>query len=186
MQALEQRVNEANVTRIRLELKRPLGPNAKGWVSLTSSSGKVLLEEVANQVPKTKASNSGQSKNGNSGSGGTSVAVGTRLKATCAVLVRTGVEMNSAKTGTLQPGENVTVLDSAEIKDGITRVRFKGRVVGWASIRAKSGEVLLAPDSSSDSTVSRRPPSKTSQQDLAKALGSEAAASVAAWWRRLG
>ena len=70
------------------------------------------------------------------------------------ILVRAGFDMKSAETGNLKAGEVVKALEQRKNPKGIVRVRFKGRVSGWASLTAGDGSTLLEamePDTESES-----------------------------------
>jgi len=53
--------------------------------------------------------------------------------------------MTSSPAGQLKKGETLKALEAKVNADGITRVRFVGRIKGWASVTARGGDVLLRP-----------------------------------------
>ena len=58
--------------------------------------------------------------------------------------VRTGVELNTAKVGSLQPGMVVETLAVATSENGSVRIRFDtGKLRGWASVATSDGTVLM-------------------------------------------
>jgi hypothetical protein len=67
------------------------------------------------------------------------------------VMVRAGFEMGSKPVGQLRKDELLEGLATRVNERGVTRVRFKGRVSGWASMKAGDGSVLLV-------AVSGKPP----------------------------
>lgn len=51
--------------------------------------------------------------------------------------------MSSKKSGTLKANEIIKALETKVNANGVTRVRFSGRLTGWASTTASDGTVLL-------------------------------------------
>ena len=59
-------------------------------------------------------------------------------------LVRAGFAMGSKQIGQLKPGETVKVIERRRnAAAGVVRVRFEGRVNGWASMTSKNGDQLF-------------------------------------------
>jgi hypothetical protein len=60
------------------------------------------------------------------------------------VLARAAFAMNSAKAGTLKPGEVISALETKDNPNGITRIRFStDAITGWCSTKAGDGTPLL-------------------------------------------
>jgi Cys-rich protein (TIGR01571 family) len=59
------------------------------------------------------------------------------------VVVRAGFDMKSKPHGQLSNGEEVECLESKVNSKGTTRIRFKGRLEGWVSLKTGSGDTLL-------------------------------------------
>ena len=70
---------------------------------------------------------------------------GKQYKVVCpgGVLARAGFAMNSKKAGTLQAGDVISALETKLNPNGITRIRFAGKVSGWVSTKAGDGTPLL-------------------------------------------
>lgn len=77
--------------------------------------------------------------------GKSSMAATKEYKVVCpgGVLARAGFQMSSKKAGTLQADEVIQALETKVNANGITRVRFSGRLTGWASTKASDGTMLL-------------------------------------------
>ena len=90
------------------------------------------------------------------------------------VLAREGAAMNSSPAGKLNGGEIITVLESKKLPTGVVRVRFEGRVTGWASIKAGDGTTLLEKVSG---TAAAPPPTKPAQSKGGLVEGAAAAES---------
>ena len=134
----------------------------RGWTSVTSKSGKVLLEEVeevdgddSEPEDPDMASDGEEEQEGPAAvvAGTTqeqpSVTVATepaavaalsmKYKALAPSQIRAGAAMNSEPAGQMEVGQIIVVSERKEL-DGTVRVRFHG---GWASVTSKSGKLLL-------------------------------------------
>eukprot|EP01046_Picozoa_sp_COSAG06_P025722 COSAG06_NODE_2177_length_7408_cov_5.902586_4_plen_93_part_01 len=66
------------------------------------------------------------------------------------MLVRAGFDMKSKPQGQLKSAEEVECLESKVNDKGTTRIRFKGRLEGWVSLKAGNGDTLLEAIADSD------------------------------------
>ena len=75
---------------------------------------------------------------------------GSKYRAVAKSAIRAGFELDSDKLGSVKVGEVIEVIEARKNADGVFRVKF---AQGWASLKGRSGKVLLeaAPD---DATVS--------------------------------
>eukprot|EP01052_Picozoa_sp_SAG31_P015818 SAG31_NODE_1026_length_10277_cov_105.479466_13_plen_167_part_00 len=65
---------------------------------------------------------------------------------------RTDFDLNSIKVGTLEPGDDIEVLEARTNEQGQIRLRFdRGHDKGWVSTVAADGTTLLEPVDSNDS-----------------------------------
>ena len=132
--ALECRTNEGGVRRVRF---------ARGWLSVTSQKGDLLLKELRAAPAPVPAP---------AGTPGTpppdgSAFVGCQLRSLAKAKIRAGSAMDSAAVGELAKGETLTVLEllwldgRTEAAPRLLRVRHAR---GWSSVRtAGSGRELL-------------------------------------------
>jgi hypothetical protein len=86
--------------------------------------------------------------------------VGDYFKCVRKAIIRTDPRLDSAKSGTLEVGEVIVVLE-ATLDAGVVRVRFaipsRTGAKGWVSVKARSGDVLLEPTSGTDQPPQRLP-----------------------------
>eukprot|EP01045_Picozoa_sp_COSAG04_P012825 COSAG04_NODE_879_length_9676_cov_154.321499_2_plen_319_part_00 len=75
---------------------------------------------------------------------------GRKYRAVAKSAIRAGFDLDSDKLGSVKIGEVIEVIEARKTADGVFRVKF---AQGWASLKGRSGKVLLeaAPD---DATVS--------------------------------
>ena len=158
VEALELRENEEGATRVRIE---------RGWVSLCTPSGRVVLEPLGGAPPVVLAAGGGDDGVGGgadspsalvpdelkdeSAKGESHVATPVRFVRTLAsvgVVEEPGSEAGAV--GTLEEGEEAEVLESRAAADGSVWRRLEctsSSVTGWASDCAAGGaprfEVLL-------------------------------------------
>ena len=153
--ALETRFNDDGQLRVQFE---------QGWVSMTSGSGKELLEEVSAEEVDAAAtvddatdaaepepdaevaaehSETGRSvepsEDGN-GAADSAEQLAGEYKAVGKVAVREAAELDSEQSGALVIGEVIEVLESKTLESGQVRVRFDR---GWTSLTSKAGKQLL-------------------------------------------
>ena len=92
------------------------------------------------------------------------------------VLARAAFAMNSAKAGTLKPGEVITALETKENPNGITRVRFStDTITGWCSTKAGDGTPLLE-EVGAGAAAAKAGPKATPAANRAKSPGGKPAA----------
>ena len=130
-----------------------LPPPPRGWIELTNLSPRepVLVHEGTDPLHFThvdRAWGSAGSK-GFAKLGAEAVALVARMQYTVenesddGVQVRAGFDTKSRSVGKLKHGEVVECLESRISGQGATRIRFKGRLSGWASLKAGDGSTQL-------------------------------------------
>ena len=128
-------------------------PPPRGWIELANLSPRepVLVHEGTDPLHFThvdRAWGSAGSK-GFAKLGAEAVALVARMQYTVenksddGVQVRAGFDTKSPSVGKLKHGEVVECLESRVNGQGATRIRFKGRLSGWASLMAGDGSTQL-------------------------------------------
>ena len=143
--ALESKKLPTGVVRVRFEGR------VTGWASIKAGDGTTLLEKVSGTAAAPPPTKPAQSKGGSS-KGPPLPKVGTIFTVVekRGVLARAGFAMNTSPVGQLKAGEKVTVLQAKLNDKNVPRLRFKGRITGWASVKAGDGSVLLQEDNGQD------------------------------------
>lgn len=137
IEVLESKVNDKGTTRLKF---------AKGWVSVTAGDGSVLLEKVAAAAKKGSWWGGGEKEPAAAkpkAAAKPAAAAKYSVVEKAGVLVRGGFDMKSKPQGQLKHGEVVESLESKVNEKGTTRIRFKGRLAGWVSLKAGNGDTLL-------------------------------------------
>ena len=146
---LEGRVNELGIMRVRV---------SRGWLSVKSSDGTVLLEPIESDSPDEKTEEeSGYSyetetqtskkskqdkKKPKANKGPTKPAKQYKVIVKGGAKVRSGFEVSSDDMGSIAFGETIEVLDGRLNEQGSMRVQFER---GWVSTKAGDGTQLLEP-----------------------------------------
>ena len=148
VKCLESKVNDKGATRIKFKgaenSANPSTSRLEGWVSLAAGDGTVLLEPAAGSAqskPEAKAKAKAPPTRTKPAAKGALRKY--KVVEPAGVLVRAGFDMKSKPVGQLKKGEELECLESKVNDRGTTRIRFKGRLEGWASLTTGSGDTLL-------------------------------------------
>jgi hypothetical protein len=130
--ALEEKVNQAGVTRVRFN---------KGWLSVKSGDGTVLLKKQAADESEEESGSEYETDESGSEYETESEYDDNEYVTVQACKKRAGFLATSKDLGAVKAGTKIIALETKVNKQGITRVRFSG---GWLSTHAGDGTKLLA------------------------------------------
>ena len=135
---LEGRLNELGIMRVRTH---------RGWLSVKSSDGTVLLEPIKGPEPElsdiddeTVESDSSYETESQASAAAGGPAKQYRVVVAAGAKVRSGFEATSDDMGVLKFGEVIDVISGRLNANGAMRVQFSR---GWVSTKAGDGTILL-------------------------------------------